>query len=62
MISALGWTGQLEKAKNAIVQLNKLVPNYTVSFWLAGDWSDDPVFLSQIKRMGEGLRKAGMPE
>jgi tetratricopeptide (TPR) repeat protein len=62
MISAYGWTGQLDKAKDAIAQLNKLVPNYTVGYWLAGDWSDDPEFVAQIQRMAEGLRRAGMPE
>jgi adenylate cyclase len=62
VISAYGWTGQREKASALMIEFNKLMPNYSVHTWLTGDWSDDRVFLQQIQMIGEGLKKAGMPE
>jgi adenylate cyclase len=62
VISAYGWTGQKEKGSALLVEFNKLMPNYSVQTWLTGDWSDDPIFLQQIQMIGEGLKRAGMPE
>jgi tetratricopeptide (TPR) repeat protein len=62
LISAYGWKGRKEDARAAIAELNKLMPNYTVTRWAHEGFSDNPVFLAQYQRIIEGLRKAGLPE
>jgi adenylate cyclase len=44
--------------------LLKLKPGLTVQQWLnfAYGFSENPTFRNQIDRIGEGLRKAGLPE
>lgn len=62
LASAYAWTGQKAEAQDAVRELLKLMPGYTVSKWAAAGWSDNPVFLKQYTRIVEGLRKAGLPE
>jgi hypothetical protein len=62
LVSAYGWTGQIEKAQAAITELHKLMPGYTVQKWVTAGFSANPTFIAQALRMGEGLRKAGLPE
>jgi adenylate cyclase len=62
LISAYGWKGRTEEARAAIAELNKLMPNYTVTRWANEGFSDNPIFLAQYQRIVEGLRKAGLPE
>ena len=50
------------EAKAAVIELRKLMPNYTVDRWIHAGFSDNPAFLSQYQRIVEGLRKAGLPE
>ena len=62
LISAYGWTGQKRLAQEAIGELHKLMPNFTVRTWVTGGWSDSPVFIAQAQMMAEGLRRGGLPE
>jgi hypothetical protein len=61
---AYGWLGREAEAKAELAEGAKLVPGATVKGMLAylRNFSDNPVFLEQIERWGEGLRKAGLPE
>ena len=54
--------GAIAEAKAAVIELRKLMPNYTVDRWIHAGFSDNPAFLSQYQRIVEGLRKAGLPE
>jgi len=56
------WTGQAEEARNAIAELLKLMPNYTVEKWANAGFSDNPQFLVEYQGIVEGLRKAGLKE
>ena len=62
LISAYGWTCQKRLAQEAIGELHKLMPNFTVRTWVTGGWSDSPVFIAQAQMMAEGLRRGGLPE
>ena len=64
LAAANAWTGRDAEARVAIAELLKLKPGLTVQQWLhfAYGFSDNPTFRSQIDRIGEGLRKAGLPE
>jgi adenylate cyclase len=62
LASAYAWTGRNTEAQGAVIELRKLMPNYTVDRWAHTRFSDNPVFLSQFQRIIEGLRKAGLPE
>jgi hypothetical protein len=56
--------GHEREAHEAVAQLRRLKPNYTVALWLqdGSGWSDNLVFLTEFQRIAEGLRKAGLPE
>ena len=62
--AASAWIGRDAEARAAVAELLKLKPGYTVQEWLsfAYGFSENPTFRSQIDRIGEGLRKAGLPE
>jgi adenylate cyclase len=60
--AANAWAGQDKEAKEAVAQLRKLYPDFTVQSWAGIHWSDDPTFNEQYARIVEGLRKAGLPE
>ena len=62
LASAYAWTGRNAEAREAVADLRKLMPNYTVDRWAHAGFSDNPVFLGQYQRIIEGLRKAGLPE
>jgi tetratricopeptide (TPR) repeat protein len=62
LASAYAWTGQKEQAQDAVRELLKLMPGYTVKKWATAGWSNNPVFLKQYARIGEGLGRAGLPE
>ena len=55
--------GHDKEAKEAVAELRKLDPSFTVQS-AAGyrNQSDDPTFNAQSARIVEGLRKAGVPE
>lgn len=62
LASAYAWTGRNAQAHSAVTELLKLMPNYTVDRWEHEGFSNNPVFLTQYRRIAEGLRKAGLPE
>jgi TolB-like protein len=59
---ANAWAGHDKEAKDAVAQLRKLNPDFTVQTWAGIHWSDDKTFNAQYARIVEGLRKAGVPE
>ena len=62
LAAANAWAGHDNEAKEAVAQLRKLYPDFTVQSWAGIHWSDDPTFNEQYARIVEGLRKAGLPE
>jgi adenylate cyclase len=62
LAAANAWAGHDKEAKEAVAQLRKLYPDFTVQTWAGIHWSDDPTFNKQYARIVEGLRKAGLPE
>jgi adenylate cyclase len=62
LAAANAWAGHDKEAKDAVAQLRKLYPDFTVQSWARIHWSDDPTFNEQYARIVEGLRKAGLPE
>ena len=62
LAAGYAWIGQKKEAKNAISELLKLKPNYTVRAWATAGFSDNPEFLVEYQKIVEGLRKAGLPE
>ena len=50
------------QVKEAVAELRKLDPSFTLQS-VAGDHpSDDPTYKAQSARIFEGLRRAGLPE
>ncbi|HEV7479653.1 MAG TPA: guanylate cyclase, partial [Roseiarcus sp.] len=62
LAAANAWAGRDKEAKEAVAELRKLYPDFTVQTWAGIPWGDDPTFKSQYQRIVEGLRKAGLPE
>ena len=62
LAAAYAFTGRMEEAREAVANILKLMPGYTVRKWATADWSDNPTFLAEYARIIEGLRKAGLPE
>jgi class 3 adenylate cyclase/TolB-like protein len=62
LAAATAWAGHDQEAKEAVAQLQKLYPSYTVQTYVGTHYSDDPTFNAQRARIVEGLRKAGLPE
>jgi adenylate cyclase len=62
LASANAWAGHDKEAKDAVAQLLKVYPGFTVQTWAGMYRSDDPTFNARIQRFNEGLRKAGVPE
>jgi adenylate cyclase len=62
LAAANAWAGHDKEAKEAVAQLRKLYPDFTVQSWAGIHWSDDPTFNEQYQHIVEGLRKAGLPE
>jgi adenylate cyclase len=58
------WTERESEAQAAITELRRMRPDYTIAQWLedGNGWSDNSVFLTEFRRIAEGLRKAGLPE
>jgi TolB-like protein/DNA-binding winged helix-turn-helix (wHTH) protein len=56
------WAGHDKEAREAVAQLLKVYPGYTVQKFAGTHYSDDPTFNAQRARIAEGLRKAGLPE
>jgi tetratricopeptide (TPR) repeat protein len=62
LAAANAWTGHHKEAEEAVAQLQKGHPGYTVQKYAGTHFSDDPTFTAQRARIVEGLRKAGLPE
>jgi adenylate cyclase len=60
LAAADAWAGRDKEAKEAVAQLQKVHPGFMLQSWAA--YSDDPTFKAELRRIGEGLRKAGLPE
>ncbi len=58
LAAANAWTGHDKEAKEAVAQLQKVYPGFTVQTWAGIDWTDGPTFKAQYARIVEGLRKA----
>ncbi len=59
---AFAWTGRVKEAKDAVAELRRADPSFTVQTWAGLHESDDPTYNAQGARTIEGLRKAGVPE
>ncbi len=62
LAAANAWAGRDQEAKEAVAQLQKVYPGFTVQKYAGIHFSDDPTFNAQRARIVEGLRKAGLPE
>ena len=62
LAAANAWAGHDKEAKEAVAQLQKVHPGFTVQTYAGRRYSDDPTFNAQRARIVEGLRKAGLPE
>lgn len=55
--------GELERARAAKVQLDKLLPGFSIGLMKSRRYSIEPAFLQQAEQhLYAGLRKAGVPE
>ena len=62
LAAANAWAGHDKQAREAVAQLQKIHPGFTVQKYATTHYSDDPTFTAQRARIVEGLRKAGLPE
>ncbi len=62
LAAANAWAGHDKQAREALAQLQKVYPSYTVQTYAGTHYSDDPTFNAQRARIVEGQRKAGLPE
>jgi TolB-like protein/class 3 adenylate cyclase len=66
LAAAHAWLGHMKEAKEAAAQVLKYGPDFTIQGWmespLKDHWNGDPTFKAQLERIGEGARKAGVPE
>jgi adenylate cyclase len=62
LAAANALAGHEKEAREAVAQLLKAYPGFTVQSWLGIHWSDDPTFNARYQRVTEGLRRAGVPE
>ena len=62
LAAANAWAGHDKGAKDAVAELRKVDPAFTVQNMAGWGPSDDPTFKAQHARILEGLRKAGAPE
>jgi adenylate cyclase len=59
---ANAWAGHDKEAKDAVAELRRVEPAFTVQTVAGWHPSDDPTFRAQRADYLEGLRKAGVPE
>ena len=59
---AHAWLGHKEQAKDAIDNVLKLMPGYTVHTLANADYSRNPTFVKEYAHIVEGARMAGLPE
>ncbi|MHB2208205.1 adenylate/guanylate cyclase domain-containing protein [Methylobacterium sp. CM6257] len=59
---AHAWLGHKEEARDAIENVLKLNPGYTVNILANADYSRNPTFVQEYQHIVEGARMAGLPE
>ncbi len=59
---ANAWMGHESGAKDALAELDKVYPGFTVQAWVRGHLLDDSPSDQRWAMITEGLRKAGLPE
>jgi hypothetical protein len=63
LAAAHAWAGHDNEAKDALVQLLKVDPNFTTrDYEMFSGNPSDPTFMAERARIIEGLRKAGLPD
>ena len=62
LAAANAWAGHDKEAKDAVAELHKVDPAFTVQTVAGCSPSDDPTFKAQFARYLEFLHKAGVPE
>jgi tetratricopeptide (TPR) repeat protein len=62
LAAANAWADHDKQAREAVAQLQKNYPGFTVQTYATIHYSDDATFIAQRARIIEGLRKAGLPE
>lgn len=62
LAAAHAWLGHADEAAEAVKNVLRLMPGYTVQKWIHADWSRNPTFLQEYQSITEGLRMAGLPE
>ena len=64
MVSAYGATEQLEKARQALADVNKIRPNFTVQWYREFTYaiSSNPQYRRELDDILDGLRKGGVRE
>ena len=62
LAAALAQLNRLDEARSAVQAGLALLPTFTLRRFRAGAFSDNPIYLAQRERIGDGLRKAGLPE
>ena len=60
--TAYAWTGRSAEAKQAIAEVLKTNPDFTVQTFNAINWTENPTFKLEYARLSAGLLKAGLPE
>jgi TolB-like protein len=62
LAAANAWAGHDKEAREAVAQLEKVYPGFTVQKYAGVHFTDEPTFNAQRARIVEGLRKAGLRE
>jgi hypothetical protein len=62
LAAALAHLGRMEEARASVQAGLALDPNFTLAHFQASSPTDNPTCLAQRARIGEGMRKAGLPE
>lgn len=56
------WLGHKEEARLAIEHVLKLMPGYNQKAMASADYSRNPTFVEEYRRIVEGARMAGLPD
>lgn len=62
LAAAHAWLGHKEDARKAIENVLRLMPGYNLQTMISADYSQDPTFLQEYRRIADGARMAGLPE
>jgi adenylate cyclase len=62
LVAAYGWLGRLDEARDAIAELKQREPAASVQLYKRIEGIAEPKFTSEVQRIMDGLRKAGLPE